>query len=98
MDRIVSLKYAFYAAPLRINHTKEIHLDQETHPDNTIAEKDKWHEEWLFSYKEMPSIMKITIEFGKNQMNHTLDTHKMDFYFVLPSSKNPVHYPPGLIV
>jgi hypothetical protein len=64
-------------------------------------ERDVWYEnEWLLAYNEMPSILKIVVTLQK--ASHPLERSKdqgagqteiLTFSYVLPSSKNPIHYP-----
>lgn len=101
-ENVVNVNYSFYAAPEKIQNAKEIHSGKKIDPDEKFPEKDKWHEnEWPATYNEMPSLMKMTVEVPKNQKDlesyrsgMRLETEPLTFYFVLPSSKNPVHYPP----
>lgn len=63
-------------------------------------ERDSWHDnQWLISYNEMPSIIKITINtltppnvLEKSDGNKS-KSKDLFFTFVLPSSKNPITYP-----
>ncbi|MDP1881093.1 MAG: hypothetical protein Q8K60_09170 [Parachlamydiaceae bacterium] len=68
---------------------------------DTVPEKDKWHEnEWLITHNQMPVILKMKLEvekplnlLEKNKEQSREQTQEITFTFVLPSSKNPVHYP-----
>ncbi len=100
MDKVVSVSYAFYAAPERIKDAKEIVLNDKIDPEKKTPDKDKWHEEWAITYNQMPSIVKVIIEVAKNAEDFKADhrggsikTEQLTFHFVLPSSKNPVSYP-----
>lgn len=101
MDHVVNITYSFYAAPERIKDVNEISAAETIDPEKKIPKKDQWQEEWLISYEQMPSIVKIIVEVAKNpeeyNSSHTeekIKTKKLFYHFVLPSSKNPVNYPP----
>lgn len=99
MENVIDIQYSFYAAPERVKDGKEI-ITNPNDPEKKTPEKDKWHDEWLISYKQMPSIIKVVIKVAKdaNSRSDLLDKDKVKefvFHFVLPSSKNYVYYPPG---
>jgi hypothetical protein len=103
MDHVVNVRYSFYTAPERIKDAKEIVAGEKIDAEKKTPEKDKWHDDWLITYHQMPSIMKIMIEVPKNpedfQSSHSgrnIETRQLTYHFVLPSSKNYVYYPPGL--
>lgn len=103
MDHVISMNYSFYAAPERMCNAKEIISGDKIDTEKKMPEKDKWHDEWAITYNQMPSIMRMVIEVPKNpddfQSGHSgrnIETHKLTYHFVLPSSKNYVYYPPGL--
>ena len=86
---------------MRILEAKASESGKKNETDKKNPEKDRWHDEWMISYKQMPSIVKMTVEVAtdKNEGIKSLKEGKKDsrtitFSFVLPSSKNPVHYPP----
>ncbi len=101
-ENVANVRYEFYAAPERINNTKDITTGTKIDPDKKLPEKDKWHEnEWPVTYEQMPSIMRLTIDVANNPKDlesyhpgNSIKSTPKTFYFVLPSSKNPVHYPP----
>lgn len=102
MDRVRDVAYSFYSAPVKVNDTNQIVSRPIGGPENKNLDKDTWLSEWLFSYKQMPCIVKITLKMQKesddarnNKKNDSEIEHV--FYFVLPSSKNPIHYPKGEI-
>lgn len=99
MDNVLDISYSFYAPPERVKDGKAIASPDKIDPEKKTPEKDKWHEEWLISYEQMPAIMKMTIKVADPEAkSNALDTDKVKeyaFYFVLPSSKNYVYYPPG---
>ena len=102
LENVADVKYYFYAAPERIQDDKEIHTGKVIDPEKKMPEKDKWHEnEWAITYEQMPSILKLVIEVAKDPKelasHHPgmrIETIPLTYHFVLPSSKNPVHYPP----
>lgn len=102
LENVADVNYFFYAAPQRIQDDKEIHTGHIINPEKTIPEKDKWHEnEWPITYEQMPSIVKMVIEVAEDPKDlesyrpgMRIKTTPQAYYFVLPSSKNPVHYPP----
>lgn len=101
-DNIVNVNYAFYAAPERLQTGKDItDPGKKGDPDKKNPEKDKWHnDEWAITYDQMPSIIKLEVKTAKNpeDLNRfhpgmRIETNDLVLSFVLPSSKNPVHYP-----
>jgi hypothetical protein len=102
MENVVNVSYAFYAAPERIKDTNEIFSDTKIDPEKKMPEKDKWHKEWAITYEQMPSIVKVIVDVAKNPDDFKADsrgreikTEQLAYHFVLPSSKNPVYYPPN---
>lgn len=102
MDNVVNVSYSFYAAPERVKDTKEIFSTEKIDTEKKMPEKDKWQEEWAITYEQMPSIIKVMVEVAKNPNDFKADargidikTEQLAFHFVLPSSKNPVYYPPN---
>jgi hypothetical protein len=100
MENVIDVSYSFYAAPERVKDGKEIDTGKKVDPEKKTPEKDKWHDEWLISYKQMPSIMKMVVKVAKDPDSNPdpLDKDKVKefvFHFVLPSSQNYVYYPPG---
>lgn len=102
MDRVKEVHYLFYSPPLRILDVKAIESGKKIDAEKKVPEKNHWYEdEWLFSFKQMPSIVKVVIEL-EEEKNHGIksivhdrkETPILTFSFVLPSSKNPVFYPP----
>jgi hypothetical protein len=98
MDHVLDIRYSFYAAPEKVKDSKDIVVKQ-NEPVKKTPEKDKWHDEWATTYEQMPSIMKIILTVEKNDSQSKKkekDQSKEYFFeFVLPSSKNYVHYPAG---
>lgn len=100
LEYVADVQYSFYAAPEKIDDAHEIHTGKFIDPDK-VPEKDHWHEnKWAVTYEQMPSILKIVVKVAKNpedlKSHHAgmnLETISHEFYFVLPSSKNPVQYP-----
>ena len=100
-ENVADVRYFFYAAPERVNNKDDI-TTPKIDPEKKFPEKDKWHEnEWAVTYEQMPSIVKLEIDVADNPKD--LESHQpgmsikkttRSFHFVLPSSKNPVHYPP----
>ena len=106
MDHVVDVHYSFYASPEQIKGGNDI-ITKKIDPEKKEPEKDKWHEEWLMSYDQMPSMMKMTVtieiepEFKKKSKSDSFNretTKTLEFYFVLPSSNHPLYYPPGELV
>lgn len=98
---VKEVKYSFYSPPERIRDNKDISTPK-IDPEKKTPPKDEWTKEWFATYDQMPVIIKMTLEFE----TPSLAAHKLfksehpspsivDFYFVLPSSKNPVNYPPN---
>ena len=102
LENVADVNYSFYVAPERIQNNKEIHSGKVIDPEKKMPEKDKWHEnEWAITYEQMPSILKLVVEVADNPKDlesyhpgMRIDSTPLTFHFVLPSSKNPVHYPP----
>ena len=98
IDHVVSLNYSFYAPPERVHPGKEMKEGHTIDPDKKTPQRNHWHEgEWALSYAQMPSIIKIVVEVAKNSeklKEGEAKTRHLTFGFVLPSSKNPVYYPP----
>lgn len=101
LENVADVLYSFYAAPERIKDSKEIHTLLKIDPEKKFPEKDTWHPEWAVTYEQMPSIMKLVIKVAKNPEDlksyhpgMRIDTIPLEYHFVLPSSKNPVQYPP----
>lgn len=102
LENVANIHYFFYTAPERIKNSKDIHTGLKIDPEKKFPEKDKWHEdEWAVTYEQMPSIMKLVIDVAKNPEDlksyhpgMRIDTTSLEYHFVLPSSKNPVQYPP----
>jgi hypothetical protein len=100
MENVIDVSYSFYAAPERVKDGKEIDTGEKIDPEKKTPEKDKWHDEWLITYKQMPSIVKLVVKVAKdpNSSPNPSDKDKVKefvLHFVLPSSKNYVYYPPG---
>lgn len=98
---VVDIKFLFYAAPERLKKGA-ISVDK---VGPGVIQRNWWHEnEWLNKgpelkrEREMPSIMKIILTFGEGQQGSRRlkekDDQVTEFAFVLPSSRNPVYYPP----
>ncbi len=104
LENVAEIHYEFYAAPERISNVNAIPVRGQQHPkpDETQPEKDKWHtDEWLLTHYQMPSIIKLIITLAKNpkaldrsNIGTSITTETLVYSFVLPSSKNPVYYPP----
>jgi hypothetical protein len=102
MENVADVHFSFYAAPERVQDSKEVHSGENIDPEKKSPQKDHWHEdEWEASYEQMPSILKIRVDLAKDpkdlegrHRHRTSETEPLTFYFVLPSSKNPVQYPP----
>lgn len=97
IDNVVDVKYSFYAAPERVKDSKDLDTGQKIDTEKKTPEKDKWHEnEWLISYKQMPSILKMIVTIEDPTAREEKDKIKeLVYHFVLPSSKNYVYYPQG---
>lgn|GEM_PF-1421797 len=97
MDHVVNLSYSFYAPPEPLVDPNQVMTGKKIDSEKISPEKDQWHEEWLLSYNQMPSIMKMVIEIAKTGGEHPgsdRGTYTMVLHFVLPSSKNYIYYPP----
>lgn len=102
LENVADVKFSFYVAPERIQNNKEIHSGKQIDPEKKMPEKDTWHEdEWAITYEQMPAILKMTVEVAKDPKDLAshhpgmrIATKPLTFSFVLPSSKNPVQYPP----
>lgn len=99
IPHVTQLSFSFYAAPRSINGKKDpAFID----PKKQNPAQDQWHKEaWPATYEQMPSIMKILVDVAKNPKDLSshwqgmkIETQTLTFYFVLPSAKNPIHYPP----
>lgn len=103
LENVVGLRYEFYAAPERISNENAIVGAGENKPGETKPQRDRWQSEWPMSHKQMPSIIKITLDIDRNPSS--LERRKEEeskeqvqtvvLTFVLPSSKNPIYYPPA---
>lgn len=101
LNHVVNVRYSFYAAPIRSRNAKDIDSGEKIDPEKKTPEKDKWYDEWPFTYAQMPSMMKMIVDVAKNpddlkedKLSGNGGTRQILFHFVLPSSKNPVYYPP----
>lgn len=98
LENVADLRYLFYAPPERITNANAIATEKiDPSADKKEMERDHWHSEWLFSYKQMPAILELTIQLnkqGKSQGASKDKTEPLMYRFVLPSSKNPIYYPP----
>lgn len=101
IENVVNMRYSFYAAPERVKNAKDIAAGTKIDAEKKTPEKDTWQEEeWALTYDQMPSLIKIKVEAAKNPDDFKpgrmgdIETKKFEFQFVLPSSKNPVYYPP----
>lgn len=98
---IKDVKYSFYFPPERIKDKNEI-VTQKVDSEKKTPQRDAWSNEWFSSYDQMPVIIKMIIEFETTSQpikemfkSKNPPPSIIDFYFVLPSSKNPVNYPPN---
>lgn len=93
MDEVASISYLFYSPPHQVNDSNTIVTDKEGTKKSPA--KDTWQPEWSIDYKEMPSMVEISIEFTKESQKSVKEDadglKKEKFFFVLPSSKNPIH-------
>lgn len=102
LSDVMNIRYSFYSAPEKTQQATDLHSGKQIDPEKKTPEKDHWYEnEWLFSYDQMPSMIKIMIEVAKHpedlkkwRQGMQIETKNLDFMFVLPSSNHPVHYPP----
>lgn len=103
LENVVDVNFEFYAAPEKISNKNATDpgSQQTKEQKETQPEKDKWQTEWPKSHKQMPSIIKIVIQMAKNpealerrNVGTQVDAQEIILNFVLPSSKNPIYYPP----
>lgn len=105
MKDVKELTYAFYAPPAKndsphqTGENVEIDLQNGEQKKEKTPTPDEWHTEWEFDYRQMPSLLKITLEEGSQSKNfleskekNSQEQKKFELSFVLPSSKHPVHY------
>lgn len=102
MNNVHDISFKLYAAPIRLNSKNFIDPGK---VDPNKPERDRWYEnEWPKVFKEMPSIIKIEFEIVKKDQEQTKKKkkkskrepkNKWEFAFVLPSSQNPLYYPPN---
>lgn len=101
MENVVDISYLFYSAPEKKKDKHDIVNEENIDPEKKSPPKNQWLPEWFISYDQMPSIIKMTIkaEVGSGpslEKNGEQDKIKeYHFRFVLPSSKNFIHYPAG---
>jgi hypothetical protein len=102
MDHVINVSYSFYAAPERVHDEKDITPKDPIDPEKKTPDKDEWHDDWAITYEQMPSIMKMVVKVAKDSHDvkskgreSNEETVDFSLYFVLPSSKNYVYYPPG---
>lgn len=100
MDHVVDVKYSFYSPPEKIKDKNDIIPSKTIDPEKKMPEKDQWLDEWLISYDQMPSIIKIRVQIAEESHSKRGKKDQEEikehlFFFVLPSSKNYVYYPPG---
>lgn len=100
LDNIDSIKFSFFSPPARINSTNDIAQDQKTDSDKKTPQKNKWHDEWFISYKQMPAMLKLELDINKSSevKNFSKEDSKnkkdsLIFQFVLPTAINTIHYP-----
>lgn len=103
MENVVSLTFDFYAAPEKITNKKATNPgnQQSTEQKDTQPERDKWQTEWPKTHQQMPSIIKLELQIAKNpealerrNVGTQVETQSMILNFVLPTSENPIYYPP----
>lgn len=101
LENVADLNFSFYRAPERIQDNKEIHSGEVIDAENKFPKKNTWHPDWYITYNQMPSIIKISIDVAKNPKELSgyrpgmpIDKINTTYHFVLPSSNNPVQYPP----
>jgi type II secretory pathway component PulJ len=103
LENVVGLRYEFYAAPERISNENAVKGSGENKPGETKPQRDRWQSEWPKSHKQMPSIIKITLDIDRhpNSLERRKEEDRQEqvetvvLTFVLPSSKNPIYYPPA---
>ena len=101
LENVADVDFHFYAAPEKIQNSKDIQTGTRIDPEKKMPENDKWHDhEWAITYDQMPSIIKLVVKVAEkpNELKSyhpgmRIDTTPLTFHFVLPSSKNPVQYP-----
>lgn len=89
---------------LAVNPNANPSIQNEKEAD-TAPLRDVWHEnEWPITHRQMPSIIKMVVDIKteasrleKNKKTNSDNRQQIVFTFVLPSSKNPVHYPADMI-
>ena len=99
LENVIDVRYSFYAAPERIKDRNEI-VSHAIDPEKKTPGKNQWHPEWLITYNQMPSIVEIIVKVAQDAHSTSEQSNKDKvkeylFQFVLPSSKNYIHYPPG---
>ncbi len=102
LDNVVGINLEFYASPEKKMSSKAIGGKSATLKEGqTQPERDQWHTEWLLTHKQMPSLIKLSLEVAKNpaallpqNKGMKVETEQFVYRFVLPSSQNPVYYPP----
>lgn len=101
LENVADVDYEFYASPEKVQNLKDIQTGEQIDPEKKMPKKDTWHpNEWAITYNQMPSILKIVVKVASDPKDllsyHSgmdLKTTSLTYHFVLPSSKNPVHYP-----
>lgn len=93
LQDVEDINFELYASPSK--DSKNLAVTTTTvDPAKTEPERDLWHRnEWHNTYKQMPSIVKITLDVKDEKSKGPVKV--INFAFVLPSSKNPIFYPPS---
>lgn len=103
MENVVDIIYSFYSAPEKKIDKHDIVNEENIDPEKKSPPKNQWLPEWYITYDQMPSMMTMTItveadagpSLEKNKEKEKEKIKTYIFHFVLPSSKNYVHYPAG---
>jgi type II secretory pathway component PulJ len=97
LQNVRGMSFQFYAAPERQLNQQAV-TGTPVDPEKKTPEKDQWHSEWLKTYAQMPSILRLTVDIASDpealkdkQAQNKLKETK--FAFVLPSSQNYIYYP-----
>lgn len=101
LEGVKTMHFELYAPPEHLTSKKGVASTKKIDPEKTQPDPDKWHPEWLKSYDQMPSLLKLHLvliegeQKGEVKKTGTEEAPKWDFIFVLPSSKNCIYYPPS---
>ncbi len=101
MENVEAIRFWFYSPPEKVKSSKDTAGPNPIDPEKKTPEKDRWLEEWLNSYKQLPALVKVIITEKPRKPAAGTKKKKGEpqrqfrYDFVLPTRENYVYYPPG---